>query len=156
MHNIIRRHPVIPNRNMDPPLSPPKYNPMYETGAHNYCLEVYISRKYLYSTTHYFNLYNAELISYKSWRSNGFNQFEIIIKVLDSSFWFIWIPMLWVYGHYRYFYSYSAGTDFSRQNLTSTDVGCSRIVRPSVRPAVRLSVCPSVCWSGLLFFQIGG
>ena len=30
--------------------------------------------------------------------------------------------MLWVYGHYKYFYSYSAGIDFSRQNLTSTDV----------------------------------
>ena len=30
--------------------------------------------------------------------------------------------MLWVYGHYKYFPSYSAGIDFSRQNLTSTDV----------------------------------
>ena len=27
--------------------------------------------------------------------------------------------MLWVYGPYEYVYSYSAGTDFSRQNLTS-------------------------------------
>ena len=25
--------------------------------------------------------------------------------------------MLWVYGHYKYFYSYSARIDFSRQNL---------------------------------------
>ena len=30
-------------------------------------------------------------------------QFEIIITVLVSSFRFIWIPMLWVYGHYKYF-----------------------------------------------------
>ena len=30
--------------------------------------------------------------------------------------------VLWVYGHYKYVYSYSAGLDFSRQNLTSTDV----------------------------------
>ena len=30
--------------------------------------------------------------------------------------------MLWVYDHYKYFYSYSAGIEFSRQNLTSTDV----------------------------------
>ena len=32
--------------------------------------------------------------------------------------------MLWVYGHYKYFNSYSARIDFSyrRQNLTSTDV----------------------------------
>ena len=25
----------------------------------------------------------------------GFNQFEIILTVFVSSFWFIWIPMLW-------------------------------------------------------------
>ena len=30
--------------------------------------------------------------------------------------------MLWVYGYYKYFKSYSEGVDFSRQNLTSTDV----------------------------------
>ena len=30
--------------------------------------------------------------------------------------------MLWVYGHQKYFYSYSVGIDFSGQNLTSTDV----------------------------------
>ena len=49
----------------------------------------------------------------------GFFQIKIIINVLVSSFWFIWIPMLWVYENYKYFYSYSAGIDFSRQNLTS-------------------------------------
>ena len=27
--------------------------------------------------------------------------------------------MLWVYGQYKYFYSYSAGVDFSCQNLTT-------------------------------------
>ena len=48
--------------------------------------------------------------------------FEIIINILVCSFWFIWIPMLWVYGQQKYFHSYSAGIDFSRQNLTSTDV----------------------------------
>ena len=30
--------------------------------------------------------------------------------------------MLWAYGHYKYFNSYSAGIDFSHQNLRSTDV----------------------------------
>ena len=30
--------------------------------------------------------------------------------------------MLRVFGHYKYFYFYSAGIDFRRQNLTSTDV----------------------------------
>ena len=29
--------------------------------------------------------------------------------------------MLWVYDHYKYFYSYSAGIDFSRQILTFKD-----------------------------------
>ena len=52
--------------------------------------------------------------------AKGFSQFEIIINVLASSFRFIWIPMLWVYGHYEYFYSYSAGIDFNRQNLILT------------------------------------
>ena len=28
--------------------------------------------------------------------------------------------MLWVYGHEKYFSSYSAGIDFSRHNLTQT------------------------------------
>ena len=47
--------------------------------------------------------------------------FDIIINVLVSSLRFIWIPVLWVYGHYKYFYSHSAGIDFGRQNLTSKD-----------------------------------
>ena len=39
-----------------------------------------------------------------------FFQFEII-NVLVSSFAFIWIPMLWVYSHNKYFNSFKAGTD---------------------------------------------
>ena len=54
-------------------------------------------------------------------------QFEIIIDVLVSSFWFLWKTMLWVYGHYKYFNSFSAGTVFIRQNLTSVDVRFWRI-----------------------------
>ena len=30
--------------------------------------------------------------------------------------------MLWVYDHYKYFYSYSAGIDFRRQNLTNINI----------------------------------
>ena len=52
--------------------------------------------------------------------ANFFFHFEIIINVLFS--FFIWILMLWDYDHYKYFNSYSAGIDFSRQNLTSTDL----------------------------------
>ena len=47
--------------------------------------------------------------------TKGFFQFEIIINVLVSCLRFIWIPMLWVYGHYRYFCS--AGIHFRRQIL---------------------------------------
>ena len=31
----------------------------------------------------------------------------------------IWIPMLWVYDHYKYINPYSARIDFRRQNLTT-------------------------------------
>ena len=44
----------------------------------------------------------------KTVQTKGF-LFEIIINVLVSSFWFIWIPMLWVYDQYKYFKSYSSG-----------------------------------------------
>ena len=54
--------------------------------------------------------------------TKGFFQFKINPNVLVSSFWFIWIPMLWVYDRLKYIYSYSVGIDFKRQNLTSTDV----------------------------------
>ena len=35
--------------------------------------------------------------------TKGFLQIENIINVLDRSSRFIWIHMLWVYGHYKYF-----------------------------------------------------
>ena len=51
-------------------------------------------------------------------------QFEITMKVSVSSLRFFRIPMLAVYGHYKYvlLQCAGAGIDFSRQNLTSTDV----------------------------------
>ena len=45
------------------------------------------------------NPYNAEKIMFKSWKPKGFNQIESIINVWVSSFWFIWIPLLWVYNN---------------------------------------------------------
>ena len=33
------------------------------------------------------------------WKPEGFFHFEILRNVFVSSFWFIWIPMLWVYDH---------------------------------------------------------
>ena len=59
--------------------------------------------------------------------TKGFFQFEIIINVLVSSFWFILIPMFWVYGHYKYFNSFSARTIFIHQYLPSTNVRFWRI-----------------------------
>ena len=29
------------------------------------------------------------------------------------------MSMLWVYGHYKYFYAYSAGINLKRQSVTS-------------------------------------
>ena len=48
----------------------------------------------------------------------GFFQFEIIINVSVSSFRFIWIPMLWVHGHYDFVYFYSTAIHFRRLILT--------------------------------------
>ena len=44
---------------------------------------------------------NAKILLYKPWRPKGFLQFETIINVLVSSLRFIWVPMLWVYDHYK-------------------------------------------------------
>ena len=44
--------------------------------------------------------------------------FKIILNVLVTSFRCIWISMLWVYGHYKYYNSFCAGFEFRRQNLT--------------------------------------
>ena len=46
--------------------------------------------------------------------------------------------MLWVYGHYEYFNSYSAGIDFRRQILTS------KIDPRAVRVKVSLSIAHEV------------
>ena len=48
-------------------------------------------------------------------------QFEIIINALASFFRLIWISMVCVYGHYKCFDSFSAGTVLRRQILTSQD-----------------------------------
>ena len=47
--------------------------------------------------------------------------------------------MLWVYKHYKHFYSFSVGIDFSNQNI---DVYRRQIITFEVDPhAVRLKVC---------------
>ena len=40
--------------------------------------------------------------------------------------------MLWIYGHYKYCISYSAGIDIRRQNLTSTVDPRAECVKPTM------------------------
>ena len=54
--------------------------------------------------------WSGEIFLNKPWKPKVFFQFEIIISVLVSFFRFIWITMLWVYGHYKYLYSHSVGS----------------------------------------------
>ena len=54
-------------------------------------------------------------------------QFEIIINVSASSFRFILIPVLWVYGHYN---SCSTGTVCRRQILISKGGAEKRQLQP--------------------------
>ena len=51
-----------------------------------------------------FNMFNVQRWSVfvKAIEKMDFSRFEIIINVLVSSFWFIWIPMSWIYDHYKY------------------------------------------------------
>ena len=59
-----------------------------------------------------FNHYSAKIFFVKLWRPKLlFFQFEIIINALVSSFCFIWIHMLLIYGHYKYFNSLIAGNE---------------------------------------------
>ena len=90
------------------------------------------------------NPWSIGILSYKPWTPKFFFQFEVIISniyrevnVLVSSFCFIWIPMLWFYGHNIYFNSFSAGIDFIRQNLMSTAVRFWRIKTVPVLKGLR-------------------
>ena len=67
-----------------------------------------------------------------------FFQFEIIINVLVSSFCLIGIPVLCVYGHLEYVYSYGAWIDFRRQILTSKVDSRSVRVRGDTTSAGRI------------------
>ena len=63
---------------------------------------------------------------YKPWRPKGYFQFEIFSNILVSSFRFIWILMLWVYGHYKFLILsarfYTSESDICRRRiLTSKD-----------------------------------
>ena len=66
-------------------------------------------------------------------------QFEIIINVLVSPFRFIWIPMLWVYSNYTYFYSYGAEFDFRRlKSIPAVSITTSVIKTCATRNVVLL------------------
>ena len=59
-----------------------------------------------------YHAYRIVLFFLNTWRMKGFFYFEIIINVLVSSFRFIWIPMLWVYGHYIYLNSFRGSSSY--------------------------------------------
>ena len=47
-----------------------------------------------------------------------------------SSSWFIWVLMFWIYGHNKYFNSFSAGIVFIRQNQEMSDqINWTRIAK---------------------------
>ena len=48
-----------------------------------------------------------------------FFQFEVIVNAFVSFCRFMCIPMLWVYGHYKYVNSYSAVIDIKLHKLTT-------------------------------------
>ena len=77
-----------------------------------------------------------------------FFQFEIIFLykcLIVISFCFIWIPMLWFYDQYKCLNSFSAGTVFIRQNLTSTDVRFWRIKRvPALKGINERHICHAI------------
>ena len=67
------------------------------------------------------------ILLYKPWRPKGFFQLKIIRNVFVSAFWFIWIPMLWVYGRYKYVYCYSAGMGGGPRVVVSTAAFHARV-----------------------------
>ena len=86
------------------------YHHVMTTITRNYnaqCINVNNSPEPSY---HVCNPLNAEIFFNKPWRTKGLFKFGIIINVIFSFFCFIWITMLWVYGHHKYFNSFSAGT----------------------------------------------
>ena len=77
-----------------------------------------------FCTVCHFSPYSAELFLYKRWRPI-WNHHKC--HILVSPFCYIWIPMLWVYGHYNLFNYFSAVIVFGRQNLTFSDVRFARV-----------------------------
>ena len=104
-------------------------------------------------------LNNAHIFYIGHGDQSVFFKFENIINVRVISFRFTWIPMLWVHGHYVYFYFYGAGgVDFRRQNLTSTDVrfwGLKSITALlGLNQAVELEGLDQTGWTVLIFLPL--
>ena len=60
--------------------------------------------------------------------TKGIFSLEIIINILVRTFWFIWIPMLWVSDRYKYVYSYSAEIDFRRLKVDPRTVRVKHVM----------------------------
>ena len=79
----------------------------FDAGSMMYQAIWYLQPRKHHTFTDWVKYQNVEIFLHKSCKSKFF-QFEIIINVFVSSFRFIWIPILWFYDYYKYFYSFSA------------------------------------------------
>ena len=69
-------------------------------------------------------------ITVQTWKPKSFVQFEFFINALVNSFWFIWIPMLSVYVHYKYFCS--AESDVYKRQIPSTKINPRAVMFKSI------------------------
>ena len=75
----------------------------------------------------------------KTMEAKGFYSILDYHKCLSDSFEYICYHP-WVYGHYKYFHSSSAGIDFSRQILTTKVDPCAVRVKAFTTPIVVLNL----------------
>ena len=85
--------------------------------------------------------------------TKGFFYFEIIINALVSSFRFIWIPMLWVYGRSKYIYCHSAGIDFRRQNPSGAETTKPGEISAYYIRILRVGLLDLALWGSLVYMS---
>ena len=74
--------------------------------------QILLNQVFIWSSGIYVITLKALNFLWKPWRPKVFFSIWNHHKCLVSSFRFIWIPMLWVYSHSKYLYTYTAGIDF--------------------------------------------
>ena len=112
------------------------YIPMSQFNAFSFLLQMFLFEEPMQNIKTALNGYMISASTLKALKyfyanhgAKGFFRFEIIVNVLVGSFRFIWIPILWVYGHYKYFNPFSAETVYRRQILPYKDDPRARRVK---------------------------